>query len=108
MQSDIMLAVHENLGHMGINKTYVFLRQCYFWPGMKKQIAHHIRTCGKCVQENLHAPPYRPGTLTVPSQPMYHLYMDLIGQFPTTENGNSYCLTACCAFTDILFAFQSK
>ena len=103
MQSDIMLAAHENLGHMGINKTYTFLHQRYFWPGMKKQIAHHIRTCGKCVQENLRAPPYRPGTLTVPSQPMYHLYMDLIGQFPTTENGNSYCLTACCAFTDFLF-----
>ena len=34
---------------------------------------------------------------------MYHLYMDLIGQFPTTENGNNYCLTACCAFTDYLF-----
>ena len=100
LQNQILIAAHENLGHMGINKT--FLRQRSFWPGMKKQIAHHIQTCGQCVQENLWAPPYVPGTLTVLSQPMYHLYMDLIGQFPTTENGNNYCLTACCAFTDYL------
>ena len=70
---------------------------------MKKQLTHHIQTCGQCAQENLQAPPYVPGTLTIPSQKMYHLYMDLIGQFPTTENGNNYCLTACCAFTDYLF-----
>ena len=36
LQHKILHAVHENLGHMGINKTYAFLRQRYFWPGMKK------------------------------------------------------------------------
>ena len=44
-----------------------------------------------------------PRNLKIPSQPMYHLYMDLIGPFPQSEDGNSYCLTACCAFTDYLF-----
>ena len=34
---------------------------------------------------------------------MYHLYIDLIGPFPTREKGNNYCLTACCAFTNYLF-----
>ena len=56
---------------MGINKTYAFLRQKYFWPGMKKQIANHIRTCEQCVQENLRAPQYIPGTLKVVNQPVY-------------------------------------
>ena len=49
------------------------------------------------------APPYIPGSLQLVNQPMYHLYMDLIGPFPTTEEGNTYCLTACCALTDYLF-----
>ena len=93
MQHKILHAAHENLGHMGINKTYAFLRQRYFWPGMKKQIANHIRTCEQCAQENLQAPQYIPGTFKVVNQPMYHLYMDLIGPFPTTEEGNTYCLT---------------
>ena len=53
MQHKILHAAHENLDHMGINKTHAFLRQRYFWPGMKKQIANHIRTCEQCVQENL-------------------------------------------------------
>ena len=29
--------------------------------------------------------------------------MDLIGPFPQSEGGNSYCLTAYCVFTDYLF-----
>ena len=36
LQHKILHAAHENLGHMGINKTYAFLRQRYLWPGMKK------------------------------------------------------------------------
>ena len=103
LQNNILIAAHENLRHMGINKTYAFLHQRYFWPGMKKQIAYHIHTCGKCAQENLRAPAYVPGTLKIPNQPMYHIYMDLIGPFDPMENGNTFCLTACCAFTDYLF-----
>ena len=32
----VLQAAHENLGRMGINKTYAFLQQWHFWPGMKK------------------------------------------------------------------------
>ena len=56
-----------------------------------------------CIQENLKAPPYMPGSLKLVNKPMYHLYMDLIGPFPTSQNGNTYCLTVCCALTDYLF-----
>ena len=103
MQDAIMHAAHENLGHAGVTKTYAFLRQRYFWPGMKKHVANHIRTCGECAQENLRPVPYMPGSLKIVNQPMYHLYMDLIGPFPVTEQGNQYCLTACDALTDYLF-----
>ena len=34
--------------------------------------------------------------------------MDLIGPFPTTEEGNTYCLTACCALTDYLFCIPIR
>ena len=63
LQNNILIAAHENLGHMGITKTYAFMHKQYFWPGMKKQITHHIHTCEQCAQENLRAPPYVPGTL---------------------------------------------
>ena len=105
LQQHILHAAHENLGHMGINKTYSFLRKKYYWLGMKKHITHHIRSCEQCSKENLRPPPYIPGTLKVVNQPMYHLYMDLIGPFPTSEKNNTYCLTACCAFSDFLFCF---
>ena len=53
---------------------------------------------GECESTTLHT--WFP---TTGEPAMYHLYMDLIGPFPTTEEGNTYCLTACCALTDYLF-----
>ena len=103
LQHNVLHAAYENLGHMGISKTNAILQQRYFWPGMKKQIANYIKTCEQCIQENLKAPPYIPGSLKLVNQPMYHLYMDLIWPFPTSQNGNTYCLTTCCALTDYLF-----
>jgi Integrase zinc binding domain len=46
---DILTEVHGNLlvGHDGIYKTKERLLQCYYWPGMDADIAHHIKTCSK-------------------------------------------------------------
>lgn len=103
LQQKILHMAHENLGHMGRNKTYAFLRQRYFWPNLKQDVSQHVQTCELCIPENLRPVRYVPGTLSIPEAPMYHLYVDLIGPFPTTERGNTYCLTACCALTDFLF-----
>ena len=80
-----------------------FCNKGTFWPGMKKQIANHIKTCEQCIQENLKVPPYISGSLKLVNQPMYHFTWDLTGLFPTSQNGNTYCLAACCALTDYLF-----
>ena len=53
--------------------------------------------------DNLRGPRYVPGTLKIPNQPLYHLYMDLIGPRATSENGNTYCVAACCSLKDFLF-----
>ena len=37
LHHNVLQAAHENLGHMGINKTYAFLQQWYFWPGIKNK-----------------------------------------------------------------------
>ena len=34
---------------------------------------------------------------------MYHLYIDFTGPSLPSEQGDMYCLKACCAFTDYLF-----
>ncbi|KAJ9567724.1 hypothetical protein OSB04_003690 [Centaurea solstitialis] len=36
--------------HPGTNKMYHDLRQSYWWPGMKKDIAYFVERCVTCLQ----------------------------------------------------------
>ena len=50
LQHNVLHATHENLGHMGISKTYAFLWQRYFWPGMKNKLqitSKHVNSAYK-------------------------------------------------------------
>ncbi len=59
---------HGNLlvGHDGIYKTKERLLQCYYWPGMDTDIAHHLKTCHHC---QLHQKDDRPPPALLSSLP---------------------------------------
>ncbi|KAI3707163.1 hypothetical protein L6452_25432 [Arctium lappa] len=45
--------------HPGNNKMYRDLRQSYWWPGLKKDIAHYVERCLTCLQVKVeHQRPY--------------------------------------------------
>ena len=46
------------------------------------------------------------GSFKLANQPMYYLYIDLIGPFSPSKHGNTYCLTACYVMTDYLFCIS--
>ena len=43
-------ACHDNMGHLGIERTTFLLRDWFYWPTMVKDIEHHIKSCPKCLQ----------------------------------------------------------
>ena len=51
---------HDHVGHLGRDRSVELLRERFFWPGMYKDIAQHINTCGRCIrrktQPNQRAP----------------------------------------------------
>ena len=36
---------HDDLGHLGIERTLDLLRDQYYWPSMKEDVTRHIRQC---------------------------------------------------------------
>lgn len=46
----VLSLAHENpwFGHLGIAKTYNSLLKHFFWPGLKRAVAKHCRTCHVC------------------------------------------------------------
>ena len=44
------LALHDDYGHLGMEKTLGLLQEQFFWPKMIKDVWNHIRTCKRCTR----------------------------------------------------------
>jgi len=47
-KNSILLHAHENLGHKGIQAVYEVVCSCFFWPHMRADVYHHVKSCHKC------------------------------------------------------------
>ncbi|KAI3808082.1 hypothetical protein L1987_24024 [Smallanthus sonchifolius] len=75
--------------HPGADKMYMGLRQQYWWPGMKKDVALFVAKCLTC--SKVKAEHQKPsGLLEQPEIPMWkweNLAMDFITKLPRTSSG---------------------
>ena len=44
------LALHDDYGHLGMEKTLGLLQEWFFWPKMIGDIWNHLRTCKRCTK----------------------------------------------------------
>ncbi|MEE6463487.1 hypothetical protein FKM82_005933 [Ascaphus truei] len=73
LQPMVLRALHDDHGHLGIDKTFGLLRDRFFWPKMRESVELHCRRCTRCIQWK---------TLPTRAAPMAHLKssgpMDLV------------------------------
>ena len=88
-----MKVLHEGKlgGHYGFQRTYLSLKQRFWWPLMFSEILHWVKTCQPC-QERKSPHTLMAGLLrpTVFGRPFEQLAVDVMGPFPTTKRGNKY------------------
>ena len=41
---------HDDLGHLGVERTLDLLRDQFYWPGMMEDMTRHIRQCERCLR----------------------------------------------------------
>jgi hypothetical protein len=75
--------------HPGTNKMYRDLRQHYWWPGMKKDIAYFVERCLTCLQVKVeHQRPYgKLQSLDIPVWKWDDITMDFVTKLPRTPSG---------------------
>ena len=61
-QTATLNGCHQDAGHQGHDCTLSLLQECFWWPGMVKQMRQVIRVCKCCLQ-------YEGGTLKAPLCP---------------------------------------
>ena len=97
--------------HHGARKTTQRLQYHYFWPKLKKTVAHHVKYCRTCQLVKPHKIAER-----VPLQPMVfntHAFdivcVDVMGgDLPRAKRGNKYVLMLCCSVSKFPFAIPLR
>ena len=46
----VILACHDDFGHLGMEKTLGSLKDRFFWPKMSESVRMHIQQCQRCTQ----------------------------------------------------------
>ena len=44
------MALHDDFGHLGMEKTLGLLKDRFFWPKMSEDVRQYIRTCEWCTR----------------------------------------------------------
>ncbi|KAJ9558183.1 hypothetical protein OSB04_012797 [Centaurea solstitialis] len=91
LRKKILIEAHKSKYsvHPGTNKMYHGLRQSYWWPGMKKDIAYFVERCVTCLQVKIeHQRPYgKLQQLPIPEWTWEHVTMDFVTKLPRTPKG---------------------
>ena len=46
----VILACHDDNGHLGVERTLGLLQERFFWPKMAEDVQTHIHTCERCLR----------------------------------------------------------
>ena len=46
--------LYKHCGHFGMVKTFPWVRERFYWPGMRKDVHEWVSSCKVCCQKSLH------------------------------------------------------
>ena len=48
LAAKVLKMAHDDLGHNGTHRTYMLLKQLYYWKGLKPSVVKHVQRCYHC------------------------------------------------------------
>ncbi|CAC5426199.1 Retrovirus-related Pol polyprotein from transposon 297 [Mytilus coruscus] len=107
-RNDLLKSYHE-IGHFGFDRTYLAIKNKYFFPGMYQAVADFIRGCDSCQRAKPHVHAKRVPLTPMPITDTFaRWHIDLIGPFKETKLGHRHVLIVVCAFSKWTEAFPVR
>jgi len=102
LRRKLISEVHDGLmsAHPGISHTCKKISEVAWWPHWRSDIVRYILEYDTCIRaKRKQLMNQLPRPVSVPSRPFQHIGVDVVGPFPTTQNGNVFILTVIDHFT---------
>lgn len=103
----VMQSLHDDFGHLGIEKTTDLIRNRFYWPKMAADIDHYIKTCGQCVARKTSPHKAAPLHQITSSGPMDLVCIDFLSIEPDSQ-GVANVLVVTDHFTRYAQAFPTN
>jgi len=84
MRPDVLVAVHDSMGHQGFDRTMQLLRPRVYWPGMFDDVRQYIANCRRCILGRS-APVRTTSTPILASRPLQILSIDYTKMEPASD-----------------------
>uniref|UniRef100_A0A3P9JC12 Gypsy retrotransposon integrase-like protein 1 n=1 Tax=Oryzias latipes TaxID=8090 RepID=A0A3P9JC12_ORYLA len=86
LRSDVLRCLHDDMGHMGLERTQDLVRTRFYWPKMAADVEAKIKNCGRCVRRK--SPPEKAAPLVNirTTRPMELVCMDFLSLEPDSKN----------------------
>lgn len=105
----VLYLAHDHLlsSHYGRTKTFLKIRQQFFWNGMYKDVRIYCDRCHECnrLKGTTHPNKAKITPLPLAFSPYARAHLDAIGPLMLTENGNKHILVFSCPLTKWVEAY---
>ncbi len=85
LQSRVLVGCHDDVGHVGRDKTLSLLRERFYWDTMHRDAVAHVKACLRCLRRKS-AEDKVPMQVIQVSQPLELVHMDYLKLEPSKGN----------------------
>ena len=107
IRSQALRGLHDEVGHLGRDRTLDLVRQRFYWPSLSKDVEDYLRNCERCVKRKARDPPPAPLVPINVSEPMELLAMHFLS-LETGKGGYENILVVTDAFTKFSWVFPTR
>lgn len=86
LRSVVLKSLHDEMGHLGIERTLDLVRSRFFWPYMARDIETKISTCDRCVRRKALSERVAPLVNIRTTRPLELICMDYLSIEPDQSN----------------------
>ena len=86
LRSLVLTSLHNDMGHLGIDRTLDLVRSRFYWPKMASAVEAMIKTCNRCVRRKTQPEKAAPLVNIKTSRPLELVCMDYLSLEPDRSN----------------------
>jgi hypothetical protein len=96
LRQDVMKSYHDSLAggcHLGVQRTYLAIKEKYFWPGMYQNVYDYVTSCDVCQRVKRETRARNALLVSLPIEDTFQRWhVDILAGLPKTKQGYQYIL----------------